>query len=205
MKRRTAWACAALLAAAGAAPAAEAQGLRDLALAWVLGDFRAPLVCTRDDVPRQALRRVRVVTLPRSARPAVRVTFYDLEAPPGTACSGFTRPEEPNVLGALDLVFDGRTRSDTGEADFRHALEREGGFRYRIQAGQLRSGPAGDAVDAFASHDYAGGSARFGAVPPGSDAARRLAAFHPRRSFTLEVEAEGAPSLFFELVELPPR
>jgi hypothetical protein len=198
------WTAAVWLACALPA-AAAAQGLHERAYAWVQGDFRAPLACIVDGASRQALRRVRIHAVPRGALPAVRVTLFDLEAPPGTRCSGLASAEEPNALGTLELVLDGRNRPDTGEVDFRNALRRDGGFRFRIQKGSLRVGPAGEPASALVSHDYAGGTARIAAVPPGSDAARRLATFDAQRQLQLELSAPGAPSLAFELVQLGPR
>jgi hypothetical protein len=203
MSRRR-WAAAALLACALPGPA-PAQGLRELAYAWAQGDFRAPLACVVDGASRQALRRVRIHPAPRGALPAVRVTVYDLEAPPGTRCSGLANAEEPNVIGVVELVFEGRSRPDTGEVDFRNALRRDGGFAFRIEQGKLRVGAADAPAGALASHDYGGGSARISAVPPGSDAARRLAAFGGRRQLHLELAAPGAPALVFDLVDLPPQ
>jgi hypothetical protein len=184
--------------------AGSAQGLRDRVLAWPQGDFRAPLVCVLDGSPRQALRRVRIHPAPRNALPSVRITFQDLEAPAGTACGGVSNQDEPNVIGALDLVFEGRNQPDTGEVDFRNALRRDGGFSFRIRAGRLRIGPAGEATASLQSFDYAGGTARVQGVAPGSDAARRLSVFGAERQLQLELDAEGARRLTFDLVELPP-
>jgi hypothetical protein len=194
-----------LLCAAVLPRAAAAQGLRDRVLAWPQGDFRAPLVCVLDGNPRQALRRVRIHPAPRTALPSVRITFQDLEAPPGTTCGGVSNQDEPNVIGALDLVFEGRNQPDTGELDFRNALRRDGGFSFKIRGGRLRIGPASDPSAALQSFDYTGGTARVQAVAPGSDAARRLAAFGSERELQLELDADGARHLAFDLVELPPR
>lgn len=185
--------------------AAAAQGLRDRALAWVQGDFRAPLVCVLEGNPRQALRRVRIHPAPRNALPAVRITFQDLEAPPGTTCGGFSNPDEPNVIGALELIFEGRSQPDTGEVDFRNALRHDGGFTFRIRTGRLRVGPVGESGSALQSLDYTGGTARVHSVVRGSDAARRLAVFGSERQLQLELDAEGVRPFAFDLVELPPR
>jgi hypothetical protein len=109
------------------------------------------------------------------------------------------------VLGALDLVFDGRSRPDTGEVDFRNTLRREGGFRFGVEAGRLRIGPVAGGDEALESIDFAGRSVRISSVPAGSDAARRLASFGGQRQFQLELEMENGPPLRFELVELPAR
>jgi len=198
------WCACVLLACALPAPAA-AQSLRDLVYTWVQGDFRAPLACVIDGASRQALRRVRIHPAPRGALPSVRLTFHALEAPPGTSCAGVTSREEPNVAGGLVLVFEGRSQPDTGEVDFRNAMRRDGGFAFRIESGRLRVGPAGQPADSLPSADYAGGAARVRSPLPGSDAARRLAGFGAHRQLELELEAPGAPTLSFDLIELPSR
>ena len=205
MSGRRAGLFALVLFAAALPVAASAQGLRDRVLAWVQGDFRAPLVCMLERSPRQALRRVRIHPAPRSALPSVRITFHDLEAPAGTTCGGVSNQDEPNVIGELDLVFEARNHPDTGEVDFRNALRRDGGFSFRIRAGRLRIGPAGESGASLQSLDYAGGTARVESVAPGSDAARRLSVFGAERQLQLQLDAEGARPLAFDLVELPPR
>jgi hypothetical protein len=184
---------------------ADAQGVRELAFAWVQGDFRAPLTCTVDGAARQALRRVRVNPGPReAARPTQRLTFHDLEAPPGTRCASISGQPEPNVAGTLDLVWDARTRPDTGEVDFRNTLRREGGFAFKVESGSLRVGPSEAGKAGERVIDFAGGTARFERVVPGSDAARRTAGFGAHRQLVLRVEAPGQSALAFDLIELSP-
>jgi hypothetical protein len=188
------------------AGATAGQGVRELAFAWAEGDFRAPLTCLVEGTPREALRRVRIHPGPRSAaRPALRITFFDLEAPPETRCTRFSGEAEPNVVGTLELVWDGRTRPDTGEVDFRNALRRDGGFAFKIAAGRLRVGPveAGRAGERVV--DFAGGVARVSELPEASDAARRLEAFGGERQLALELTGPEGTRLAFDLVELAPR
>jgi hypothetical protein len=185
--------------------AARGEGIRELAFAFVQGDFRAPLTCLVDSTPRQALRRIRIHPGPtEAARPAVRVTFVDLEAPAGTRCSSISGQAEPNLIGSLALVWTARTRPDTGEVDFRNTLRREGGFTFKIESGRLRMGAveAGKAGERVV--EFAGGSARVAPVTPGSDAARRLAGFGGHRQLLLELAAPDATRLSFDLVELEP-
>ena len=199
------WAKALLLALAVSPAGASGEELRDLALAWVQGDYRAPLVCLLDGSPRQALRRVRIQPGPRGGRPSVRLVFHDLEAPPGTSCTGVTGQAEPNVIGVLELVFEGRSRPDTGEIDFRNALRRDGGFSFRVASGQLRSGPAGVEDEALEAVDLAEAMVQVRTVPPGSDAARRLASFGGSRILQIELAPAASGHLAFDLVELPSR
>ena len=193
------------LVAAGLSAPASSQGVRELALAWAQGDYRAPLVCVLDGTAREALRRVRIQPgRPTDAPSALRLTFHDLAAPPGIACASVSGAPEPNVVGVLELAFDGRSRPDTGEVDFRNALRREGGFRFRVTAGHVRVGAAGTPTDQLADVDFAGGTVEIRSIPPASDAARRLAAFGSDRQRELRLTAAEAQPLAFELVELPP-
>jgi hypothetical protein len=183
---------------------AAAQGLRELAGAWALGDYRAPLVCVLEGAAREALRRVRIQP-PRPVDPpdTLRVTFQDLDAPPGISCTTLSGARETNVVGVLELTFDGRSRPGTGEVDFRNTLRREGGFGYRIRGGRLRLAEIGAPEASPELVDFAGGVAEIREVPPGSDAARRLASFGGDRQRLLRITSEAGRQLVFDLVELP--
>ena len=184
---------------------ASAEGLLELALAWVQGDYRAPLVCELDGTAREALRRIRIQPGPRTdARSPLRLTFHDLEAPAGIRCSSVSGEPEPNLIGVLELAFDGRSRPDTGEVDFRNAMRHDGGFPFRVTAGRLRIGTAGAPTGELETLDFAGGTAEIRAVVAGSDAARRLAAYGSERQRELIVRAASGRQLRFDLVELPP-
>ena len=198
--------CALALAAGLATSAAAQQGVRELAFAFVQGDFRSPLTCLVDGAPRQALRRVRIHPAQRqAARPGVRVTFHDLEAPAGTRCTSISGEPEPNVVGTLELVWNARTRPDTGEVDFRNLLRHEGGLEFGIASGTLRVGPSEAGKAGERTLDFAGGTARVEPAAPGSDAARRLAGFGGQRPFVLTLDAPAASRLAFDLAELSPR
>jgi len=184
------------------AGAAGAQELRDLVFEWAQGDYRAPLTCTIDGVPRQALRRITIEPLPqRTARPGVRVTFFDLEVAPGTRCISISGEAEPNVAGHVDLVFEGRSRPDTGLVDFRNALRRDAGFDFAIDRGRLRIAPSEGGTEPRLV-DFGGGGARLEAAGPGSDAGRQLASFRGSRNRVLQVSARAEPPLVFPLTEL---
>ena len=201
---RARYARAALWLAAVVLPAlASSEGVRELALGWAQGDYRAPLVCVLDGTAREALRRVRIQPgLPTDAPYTLRLTFHDLDAPPGIACAGISGEPEPNIVGVLELAFDRRSRPDTGEVDFRNALRREGGFRFRVTGGHLRIGRAGAPSGELTDVDFAGGTAEIRSIPPTSDAARRLATFGSERQRELKLRAAEGQPLAFELVEL---
>lgn len=188
-------------AALGQAPGDSIPDLNQLALEWIRGEYRAPLICEIDGVPYRALRRILVGPGPRTTRtPMNRLALYDLEAPKGTRCQDETGGEEPNAIGSLALVLDGHSRPDTAARDFELALRKQGGFQFRIRTGQLRVGPPGESASKLRAVDFSGGTADVHKVERGSDAFRRLADFGPRRKLRLLLEAPDGTRLSFDLV-----
>jgi len=184
-----------------AAPGGTLPGLNELALEWMRGEYRAPLICEIEGVPYRALRRILVSPGPRDARtPMNRLALFDLEAPEGTRCHGEMGGEQPNAIGSLALVLEGRSRPDTARRDFELALRKEGGFQFRIRTGQLRIGAPGEASSTLRAVDFSGGTADVRKVERGSDAFRRLADFGERRKLSLVLEAPDGTRLSLDLV-----
>lgn len=205
MTRTCAAAVAALLLAAGTFAQEIRGGLSTLALLWTQGDFRSPMICEIDGEPMRALRRVTVKTGPQTATRALnRLQFRDLEAPPATRCYGEAGNDQPNVIGTLALVFDGRDRSDTAQHDFDEALRRHGGFTFRVASGALRIGPPGTPAETLDPTPFKGGKVTVKVVRRGSDAFRRLAEFGPRDKRTMILEAPDGQSWTFDLVAWAP-
>ena len=189
-------------AALAQAPSGPAPGLNELALEWIRGEYRAPLICEIEGVPYRSLRRILVGPGPRGARtPMNRLTLFDLEAPEGTRCHDETGGEQPNAIGSLALVLDARPRPDTAQRDFKLALRKEGGFDFQIRTGRLRIGAPGDSANALREVDFSGGTAKIRKVDRGSDAFRRLAEFGDRRKLSLQLEAADGTRLSFDLVQ----
>jgi hypothetical protein len=195
-----------VLAWPGAALAQQVVEERLLALQWIRGEYRAPLICVLDGVHHQALRRLLVRPAPKKlGRPLASLTFFDLDAPPETPCTAVTGGDAPNILGTLILDSDARTDEDTGMHDFKTNLAREGGYEYRIESGRLKLVPTEPAEPDARIVDFARGTARFYKVNPGADAYRRLVDFVPRRMLTLELEARDGTRLAFDLVQFDVR
>jgi hypothetical protein len=179
-----------------------APGLAELALDWIRGEYRAPLICEIEGLPHRALRRVLVSPAPRPVRaPSNRLTLFDLEAPGGTRCHDETGGEQPNAIGSLALTLEGRSRPDTAARDFQAALRREGGFEFRIRSGRLRLGAPGKKPGALREVDFKGGTADIREVKRGTDAFRRLADFGERRKLSLSLEAPDGTRLALDLVQ----
>lgn len=199
-----------LLAVAAGAPAgAGAQStseLARLALAWLVGDWVAPMVCQIDGQPRRALRRVKMAANRDEAQPSVRLFFPDPDAPGATRCFSELGHDESQVAGALQLGFEAHASSDMGQREFQEALERERGFEYPIRSGRLRiAGWGPNAMAEAKSVDFTGGRAIAHVVSRGDDAARLLRELRAARGITLELTAPDGTRLFFPLAAAPPR
>jgi len=189
-------------AALAQAPGGPGPGLNEVALEWIRGEYRAPLICEIEGVPYRALRRILVGPGPRGApTPMNRLTLFDLEAPKGTRCHDETGGEQPNAIGSLALVLEVRARPDTAQRDFELALRKEGGFEFQIRAGRLRLGAPGEATSALREVDFSKGTAEIRKIDRGSDAFRRLADFGQRRKLSLQLEAPDGTRLSFDLVQ----
>jgi hypothetical protein len=182
-----------------------ARDLSWLALQWARGDFRAPLICEIDHVPRRGLRRVLIAPGPRQVEPPVnRLRLFDLEVPKGTRCMTEMKADLPNAIGTVAFLHRGLSRPDTAERDFAATLRREGGFEYEIVSGRLQIGAAGQ-PESMREVDFAGGRMWLREIARGSDAQRRLAEFGAQRKLQLAIEAPGGTRLEFDLVQFDER
>ncbi|MBW2396912.1 MAG: hypothetical protein JRG95_21910 [Deltaproteobacteria bacterium] len=189
-----------------AAAAATAQpmpgGVSSLAVAWSRGEYRAPMICEIEGRPARALRRVVVQPgPPRGKRLTGKLVLFDLEAPPGTRCYGETGDDQPNLVGTLRFLLDGRTGSDTANHDFDEILRRKGGFQFDVISGSLRVGPAGVSGDELEPVTLGGSELWMEHVKRGSDEFRRLAEFPGRIKRVLVLTLADGRSWKFELVE----
>jgi hypothetical protein len=190
----------ALALAASAARPAPAQPLRDLndlARAWTYGEWATPLVCELAGEPRRGLRRVLIGPASRDLVPrANKLVFEPLQLPAGARCTIDTGEVQPEIAGALFFHLEGHSRPDISDHDFQEALERDGGFAFKVKRGTLQVDGRGV--------DFAGGSARFERARPGTDAWRRLQDLPSPQKVVLTLEAKDGTRLAFDLVRTPP-
>jgi hypothetical protein len=178
---------------AGGAAAQPMMDLNEMALRWTRGDWAAPLVCELGGEPRRGLRRLLVSAGPRERLPVSnKLSFVAMKLPAGARCYVDTGESQPDVAGSLLYHLEGISRPDLAGREFQETLEREGGFRFDVRAGVLQ-------VDGR-KVDFAGGSARFEPVRPGSDSWRRLGDLAGRK-LALVVEAPDGTRLGFDLVQ----
>jgi len=188
----------ALAAAAGGAAAQELRDLNDLARAFTYGEWATPLVCELDGEARRGLRRLLVGPASRDLVPrSNKLVFEPLELPPGAHCTIDTGERQPNVAGAVFFHLEGHSRPDISDHDFQEALQREGGFDFKVTRGVLQVDGRGI--------DFAAGRARFELARRGSDAWRRLQDWPDAHKLVLTLEAKDGTRLAFDLVRTPPR
>ena len=192
----------ALLLASLCVPAAShgQPDLRALALSWSMGEFAAPLVCELGGDPRRGLRRLKIEPKRSHGDPANRLRFFDLALPPGTRCHDDMGSPQPNAIGTLEFTLEGHSRSDIADRDFAEALERKGGFEFRVGSGSLRVSEPGGPADVLRAVDFRGGVVRLTRIARGTDADRRMADFRQGRRLQLHVEAKDGTRLDLDLV-----
>lgn len=191
----------ALLLTGAPGRAAAAPDVADFVLAWLRGGWRSPLLCTFEGQTLPGVRRVVIAPgPPQSERKVDRITFSALAASEAERCRNPLGGDAPNLVGSVLVTYTPkRMRSDTPERDFRQLLA-EGRFDLAIVAGKLRVGPASQAPEALPEVDFAGGRAEVGEIPSGSDVARVLADFGPRRRLWLALEAPDGMRIELPLV-----
>lgn len=204
--RRALVALAALAIAGAPVRAVAAPDVADFVLEWLRGGWRSPLLCTFAGETHQGVRRVVIAPgPPQSERKVDRITFSSLAASDAERCRNPLGGDAPNLVGSVLVAYTPkRTRSDTPERDFKQLLA-SGRFDLAIVAGKLRMGPAAAEPDALPEIDFAGGRAEVGEIPPGSDVARVLTDFGPRRRLWLALEAPDGARVELPLVQFERR
>jgi len=197
---------AALLALAWAAPVAAAPDETDLVLHWLRGGWRSPLLCTFAGQPVQGVRRVVIAPgPPQSERRVDRITFSALDAGDAERCRNPLGGDAPNLIGSVLVGYTPkRPHSDTPQREFEQKLK-AGHLQLEVVAGRLRVGPTSAAPDSLPEVEFAGGRAEVGEIPPGSDVARTLVDFGPRRRLWLALEAPDGTRVELPLVQFERR
>lgn len=196
----------ALALAGSAAPALAGPDETDLVLHWLRGGWRSPLVCTFAGEPRRGVRRVVIAPgPPQSERRVDRITFSSLEARDAERCRNPLGGDAPNLVGSLLVGYTPkRPHSDTPQREFEQQL-RDGAVRLDVVSGRLRLGAASADPASLPEIDFAGGHAEAGEIPKGSDVARMLVDFGPRRRLWLVLEAPGGTRVELPLVQFEQR
>ncbi len=188
----------ALTVARGASGQAEPD-LNALALGWAAGEYVSPILCQVDGEPIRALRRLRVLPLPRrSERLVAELSFSDLEAEQASRCFNALGDEERNLVGVLKIRLAGRSRPMTARRDFRAQLKRARGFTFDVASGALVIATVGETAAETRRVDFRGGRLELRLAQRGSDAARRLADLPGPRKVVFVLESRDGTR-----IELP--
>jgi len=190
--------CAAF--AAGPAAAQAPPDLRGLAVNWVRGQYKSPLICEIEGQPVRGLRHVLATPSPQRTRiPMVRLAFVEMEVDKATRCFDDLGQPAPNLQGHLELRLPGRARSDSAVREFKTRLRRDRGFRFDIVSGKIRKQVVGAPELAPSVLDFSGGRARFERIQPGTDAARLLSDFDSPRKLQLTLTDRDGHTLALPL------
>jgi len=184
----------------------QGADINALALDWIRGQYRAPMVCEFEAGPQRVVRRVLIAPAPKRLVPVQdRIEFPDPAAPGVKRCFSELGSEEPLVAGGVAITLREPSRPDTASHDFEQTLRREHGFDFDVVDGALKLGRFGTSDEALQEVDFSHGKARLHLVQPGTDAAKLLADFHDLPGFTLELTAPDGRRLVFNLVRVAER
>jgi len=184
----------------------ESPDINTLALDWIRGQYRAPMVCEFEAGPQRVVRRVLIAPAPKRVVPVQdRIEFPDPAAPGVKRCFSELGSDEPLVAGGVAITLRAPSRPDTASHDFEQALRRERGFDFDVVDGTLKLGRFGTSDEPLQEVDFSHGKARLHLVQPGTDAAKLLSDFHDLPGFTLELTSPEGRRLVFNLVRVAER
>lgn len=208
--RSLAWILCGLLGAA-LAPTGQAQELGNdpqvnethLSLNWILGRWRMPVTCVREDGSSVELEEAIVFRpAPEDAMGrTMRATFFGIDVADAKRCYNLIEPHMRDRRGVLYLTFvSHQDRTDHGLSRFRRTVE-DGEISYTIVRGKLQVREIGSSEEAL-SLDYAGLEGRLTArlIKKRSDGDKLLGPYaHEHgvtaamRRLTFDFEAENLP------------
>ncbi len=187
----------ALLAVVAAAPlAAHAQSppsLGEAVTAWSRGNWASPVFCRIGGETVRGIRRVLIEPArnPIPGRTELELRFIDMQVADAERCFDVVGTEVPNLVGKLQLRFNGTSHPETVQRDFERALRRDRGFAFEVVRGRLRVEIVGPGENPGGVSDFAGTEAWLRLPARSSDAERALAEFRSPRKLELEIATKG--------------
>jgi hypothetical protein len=190
--------CLSLLLLVGTA--AVAQGpptLGDMVVNWGRGQWASPVYCKIDGKTVRGIRRVilRPAQNPGHGRPALDVQFVDMKVEDATRCFDLLGDDVLNVIGRVQLRFNGTSHPETVTRDFKRALQRDRGFEFDTPVGVLQVTQVGETPSNTQQMNYRGGTASLRTIARASDHERSLADFESPRKLVLTLTPKGGVSL----------
>ena len=107
-------------------------------LNWIIGRWRMPVTCEREDGSMIQLEESVVVRPAREDAEGrtVRVTFFGIDVEGARRCFNLTHKDVPDRRGVFYMTFVSHGRSDIGLTRLRQNLE-EGSLHYEITRGKI--------------------------------------------------------------------
>jgi len=198
LRRRVAAPRALLLVAAALSPllapavqAAPPATLGDAVASWARGTWASPVYCRIDGETVRGIRRV-LIQPSKDVAPGqtvVTVQFVDMQVDDAERCFDLVGNDLPNLIGKLQLRFNGTSHSEMIQRDFERAIKKDRGFAFTIVGGGLRVTPVGPSAGETTQASFRGGEAWLREPARASDPERALADFDSPRKLELEVVA----------------
>jgi len=188
---------AVLLASPPDAAGQSAPSLGDTVTIWARGNWASPVYCRIDGETVRGIRRVLIdpARNPLPGRTELELRFVDMQVDEAERCFDLVGSELPNLVGKLQLRFNGTSHPETVERDFQRALRRDRGFAFEVVRGRLRVEPVEPGEDGGRVEDFAGREAWLRRPAPASDSERALADFRSPRKLELELQTPGGETL----------
>lgn len=198
--RRRGFALSRALACAGlawllvpAAHAAPPTTLGEAVASWARGTWASPVYCRIGGETVRGIRRV-LIQPSKDAAPGqtvLRMQFVDMQVGDAERCFDLVGNDLPNLVGKLQLRFNGTSHSEMIQRDFERAIKKDRGFGFAVLGGGLRVEPVGPGAGRGpAQVSFRGGEAWLREPARASDSERALADFDSPRKLELDVRAQ---------------
>ena len=181
------------------APASKAQapaGLGDAVTSWARGTWASPVFCRIDGETVRGIRRV-LIEPARHVAPGqtvLSVQFVDMQVDDAERCFDLVGHDLPNLIGKLQLRFNGTSHPETFQRDFERAIKRDRGFELDITKGVLQVKPVGPEAGAPVQASFRGGEAWLREPARASDSERALADFDSPRKLEIDIRGPDGQS-----------
>jgi len=175
-----------------AASAAPPTTLGEAVAAWARGTWASPVYCRIGGETVRGIRRV-LIEPSKDVAPGqtvLGVQFVDMQVDDAERCFDLVGHDLPNLVGKLQLRFNGTSHGEMIQRDFERAIKKDRGFEFVVLGGGLRVEPVGPAKGEPAKVSFKGGEAWLRQPARASDSERALADFDSPRKLELDVRTQ---------------
>jgi len=185
--------CVLLCTASHDAAAQAPPSLGEAVTEWARGNWASPVYCRIGGETVRGIRRVLIEPArdPMPGRTELEVRFIDMQVADAERCFDLVGTEVPNLVGKVQLRFNGTSHPETVQRDFERALRRDRGFAFDVVRGRLRVEIVGPGDNRGRVDDLARTGAWLRVPARGSDGERALSEFASPRKLELEFSVEN--------------